>query len=47
MIPKWVFVNVLTAGGATVDSVHLSRQGHERMAETVWNVIRPAFETKN
>ena len=28
---------------ATVDSVHLSRYGHELMAATVWSLIRPAY----
>jgi acyl-CoA thioesterase-1 len=43
LIPKRIFVNVLTAEGATVDSVHLSSRGHDLMAETVWNIVRPAF----
>jgi acyl-CoA thioesterase-1 len=43
LIPKSVFVGVLTADGATVDSVHLSRHGHELMAETIWNIIRSAY----
>jgi acyl-CoA thioesterase-1 len=43
LIPKRIFVNVLTADGATVDSVHLSSRGHELMAQAVWDVIRPAF----
>jgi acyl-CoA thioesterase-1 len=45
LIPKRVFVEVLTAEGATVDSVHLSRRGHELMAATVWDIIQPAFAT--
>ncbi|HEY1376295.1 MAG TPA: GDSL-type esterase/lipase family protein [Gemmataceae bacterium] len=43
LIPKRLFVAVLAGAGATVDSVHLAREGHERMAETVWAVIRPAY----
>jgi acyl-CoA thioesterase-1 len=43
LIPKRVFVEVLTTEGATVDSVHLSRRGHELMAATVWDIIQPAF----
>ena len=43
LIPKRVFVGVLTGEGATLDSVHLDRQGHERMAEVVWGVIGPAY----
>jgi acyl-CoA thioesterase-1 len=43
LIPKRVFVAVLTGEGATLDSVHLSQQGHARMAEVVWTLIRPAY----
>jgi acyl-CoA thioesterase-1 len=43
LIPKRIFVGVLTADGATVDSVHLSRYGHDLMAETVWSLIRTAY----
>jgi acyl-CoA thioesterase I len=43
LIPKQIFVSVLTTDGATVDSVHLTKRGHERMAETVWSLIRSAY----
>lgn len=43
LVPKRIFVGVLTAEGATVDSVHLSPSGHELMAETVWGLIQQAF----
>jgi len=43
LIPKRIFVTVLTADDATLDSIHLSLSGHERMAETVWRLIEPAF----
>jgi acyl-CoA thioesterase-1 len=43
LIPKRVFADVLTGEGATLDSVHLDRQGHERMAEVVWSWIEPAY----
>jgi acyl-CoA thioesterase-1 len=44
LIPKRVLLAVLRRDGATLDSVHLSQAGHERMAEVVWDVVRPAFE---
>lgn len=44
LIPKRVFVAVLTGEGATVDSLHLTRFGQQRMAEAVWALIRPAYE---
>src|SRR5260370_30487906 len=43
LIPKRIFVSVLTTDQATVDSVHLSRYGHELMPATVWSLIRPAY----
>ncbi len=43
LLPKRVFASVLTAPGATVDSVHLTRTGHERMAAAVWDLLRPAY----
>jgi acyl-CoA thioesterase I len=39
LVPKRVLIGLLTSEGATVDSIHLSRHGHELMAETVWGLI--------
>lgn len=39
MIPRRIFAAVLTAGGATLDSVHLSSRGHERMAQAVATLL--------
>ena len=43
LVPKRVLLGVLLAEGATIDSVHLSRAGHERMADAIWAILRPAF----
>jgi acyl-CoA thioesterase-1 len=43
LIPKRVFVGVLTQGDATLDSVHLSQRGHQEMAEVVWRLIQGAY----
>lgn len=43
LIPKRIFVGVLTADGATLDGIHLSQQGHQLMAETVWDLLQPVF----
>jgi acyl-CoA thioesterase-1 len=43
LVPKRVFASVLTGDEATLDSIHLDRAGHERMAEVVWSLIQPAF----
>lgn len=44
VIPRRILATVLTIEGATVDSVHLSQPGHERMAEAVWHLIRPGYQ---
>jgi acyl-CoA thioesterase-1 len=46
LIPKRIFAEVLTAEGATLDSVHLSKRGHERMAEVIWSLIRPTSRSQ-
>ncbi|MFO0968260.1 MAG: GDSL-type esterase/lipase family protein [Gemmataceae bacterium] len=42
LVPKRVFAAILTANQATIDSIHLSPTGHERMADVVWHIIEPA-----
>lgn len=44
LVPRRIFIGVLTTPGATLDGVHLSKSGHARMAETMWEVVRPAYE---
>ncbi|MEX2285863.1 MAG: GDSL-type esterase/lipase family protein [Planctomycetaceae bacterium] len=44
LIPKRVFMRVLTADSATLDSIHLSQRGQDLMQENVWNVLKPAFD---
>lgn len=43
LIPKRVLLSVILAGGATIDSIHLTGAGHERMAEAVWAIVGPAM----
>jgi acyl-CoA thioesterase-1 len=43
LIPKRIFASVLTGDGATLDSIHLSKRGQQRMADAVWRVLRPAY----
>ncbi|MCR9202318.1 MAG: SGNH/GDSL hydrolase family protein [Planctomycetaceae bacterium] len=42
LIPKRVFLSILAGGDATLDSIHLSQDGHQAMCDAVWNVIGPA-----
>lgn len=44
LIPKRVFLSVLAGDDSTLDTIHLSQAGHQRMANTVWRVIGPAYE---
>ena len=46
LIPRRTFICVLTTPGATVDGVHLSRMGHEMMADVVWKTISPAYDAR-
>lgn len=43
LIPKRVFLSVLTASDSTLDSIHLTQTGHRRMATRVWQLVRSAF----
>jgi len=43
LIPKRRFAAVLTAKDATVDGLHLSAAGHERMARMMWESTASAF----
>ncbi|HIQ19695.1 MAG TPA: acyl-CoA thioesterase [Planctomycetes bacterium] len=46
LIPKRVFLSVLAPGAATVDTIHLSQEGHRRMAACVWRIVKDAFPEK-
>jgi acyl-CoA thioesterase-1 len=43
LIPKRLFISVLTTDGATLDSIHLSPHGHAQMAALVWSLICAAY----
>ncbi len=43
LIPKRVLLGILLQGGSTLDSIHLSQEGHNRMAQAVWEATRWAF----
>lgn len=42
LIPKRIFLSIIYDGDSTVDSIHLSQSGHQRMAELVWSLVQPA-----
>jgi lysophospholipase L1-like esterase len=39
VIPRKYFISVLAGPGATVDGIHLSAAGHQRMARMVWDMV--------
>jgi len=43
LIPKRVLLSVIEGTDATVDSLHLTQQGHDRMAALVWAILAPAM----
>jgi len=43
LVPKRVLLGVLTAPDATVDSIHLTQAGQQRMTDAMWRVLRPAY----
>jgi acyl-CoA thioesterase-1 len=46
LIPKRVFLSVIAERQATLDTIHLSQSGHQRMADSVWRVVQSAFDAK-
>lgn len=41
LIPKRYFLSILADGDATLDSIHLSQSGHQKMSDLVWRLGRP------
>lgn len=43
LLPKRLLVDVLASPGATMDTLHLTQSGHQRLAEVVWQVVGPGL----
>jgi hypothetical protein len=43
LIPKRILLSVIEAADATVDSLHLTQQGQDRMTAVVWALLEPAM----
>lgn len=43
LVPRRIFLSVLAAEESTLDTIHLSGEGQQRMATCVWQLVRPAF----
>ncbi|MHC4406183.1 MAG: SGNH/GDSL hydrolase family protein [Planctomycetota bacterium] len=46
LVPKRVFLSILAANDSTLDTIHLSQAGHERMAACVWQLVSSAFPAR-
>ena len=43
LVPKRVFLSILAGNETTLDTIHLSQEGHRQMAKTAWQLVAPAF----
>jgi acyl-CoA thioesterase-1 len=43
LVPKRVLLSILLGDAATLDSIHLTQSGQQRMADRVWKLVRSAF----
>ncbi len=46
LVPKRVLLSILAGGDATLDSIHLSQAGQQKMAEVVWGIVGSGYETE-
>jgi acyl-CoA thioesterase-1 len=46
LVPKRVLLSVIAGSHSTLDSIHLSRSGHQLMADCVWGLVKSAFDHK-
>jgi lysophospholipase L1-like esterase len=44
LIPKKVFAAALTGEDATIDGLHLSAAGHQRMGLSLWQILGPSLQ---
>jgi len=43
LVPKRVFLSVVAESKSTLDTIHLTQSGHQRMADCVWQLVQSAF----
>jgi len=43
LVPKRVFLSVIGGSDSTLDTIHLTQAGHERMAEIAWEIVEQAY----
>lgn len=44
LVPKRVLLGILQRPGATLDTIHLSPEGHRAMAGAIWDAVRAAHD---
>jgi acyl-CoA thioesterase-1 len=44
LVPKRLLLGILQQAGTTLDTIHLSQEGHSRMADAVWSVLSEGFQ---
>lgn len=44
LLPKATFLAAIAGPDTTLDSIHLSQAGHQRMADLVWAVVEDSFD---
>lgn len=43
LVPKRVLLGIIQGQGTTLDSIHLSRKGHQDMADAIWDAVGTAY----
>ena len=46
LVPKRILLSILAASDSTVDTIHLTQTGQQRMAASVWQLLIAAFPAK-
>ena len=46
LVPKRVLLGILQEPGTTLDTIHLSQAGHQRMSDAIWAVVHAAYPEK-
>jgi acyl-CoA thioesterase-1 len=47
LVLKRVLLGILQQGDTTLDTIHLAQEGHERMADAIWSVVKAAYADGN
>ena len=47
LVPKRVFLNIIAPPEYTLDTIHLTDEGHQAMADAMWQILSPAYGNRN